>query len=83
MPQSLCPFLCVSKHRSVDDLEDIGDLEHYVEETAVMLLLLTKGCMLQKIQNLGCPIKGQLTPIEQCPNPCAAQTFCPEIVCVR
>ena len=48
--------MCVSKHRSVDDLEDIGDLEHYVEETAVMLLLLTKGCMLQKIHNLGCPI---------------------------
>ena len=29
---------------SVDDLEDVSALERYIEESAVMLLFLSKGC---------------------------------------
>jgi hypothetical protein len=37
---------CVSA--DVDDLKDIADLEEHIAESAIVLLFLSRGCMLQE-----------------------------------
>ena len=36
----------------VDDLKSIGDLEVYIEESEVIMIFLSKGCMLQGFKHL-------------------------------